>query len=134
MLGALTGLKPASHGRVIWQGHDLYQHYDQAPLPDRAGAAAGHPAPAGSRSSRACASPRRLRLPPDTTAQEWDARVNHVANRTGLVQRMDNRIGTQALRRPAQAGLHRHRVCSPRRRCSSSTSPPPASTRAWTWR
>ena len=29
LLRALTGLRPATHGRVIWQGHDLYAHYDQ---------------------------------------------------------------------------------------------------------
>ena len=29
LLGALTGLQPATHGNVVWQGHDLYTHYDQ---------------------------------------------------------------------------------------------------------
>lgn len=94
LLGALTGLKPASHGRVIWQGHDLYQHYDQlrfqiglVPQQDIL-----HPQLKVKQGLRFAA---QLRLPPDTTAQEWDARVNHVANQLQLVQRMDNRIGTQ---------------------------------------
>lgn len=94
LLGALTGLKPASHGRVIWQGHDLYQHYDQlrfqiglVPQQDIL-----HPQLKVKQGLRFAA---QLRLPPDTTAQEWDARVNHVAHQLQLVQRMDNRIGTQ---------------------------------------
>ncbi|WP_418058058.1 FHA domain-containing protein [Pimelobacter simplex] len=94
LLGALTGLKPASHGRVIWQGHDLYQHYDQlrfqiglVPQQDIL-----HPQLKVKQGLRFAA---QLRLPPDTTAQEWDARVTHVANQLQLQQRMDNRIGTQ---------------------------------------
>ncbi|WP_418063887.1 FHA domain-containing protein [Pimelobacter simplex] len=94
LLGALTGLKPASHGRVIWQGHDLYQHYDQlrfqiglVPQQDIL-----HPQLKVKQGLRFAA---QLRLPPDTTAQEWDARVDHVANQLQLQQRMDNRIGTQ---------------------------------------
>lgn len=94
LLGALTGLKPASHGRVIWQGHDLYQHYDQlrfqiglVPQQDIL-----HPQLKVRQGLRFAA---QLRLPPDTTAQEWDARVNHVAHQLQLVQRMENRIGTQ---------------------------------------
>lgn len=94
LLGALTGLKPASHGRVIWQGHDLYQHYDQlrfqiglVPQQDIL-----HPQLKVKQGLRFAA---ELRLPPDTTAQEWDARVDHVARQLQLVERMDNRIGTQ---------------------------------------
>lgn len=94
LLGALTGLKPASHGRVIWQGHDLYQHYDQlrfqiglVPQQDIL-----HPQLKVKQGLRFAA---QLRLPPDTTAQEWDARVDHVAHQLQLVERMENRIGTQ---------------------------------------
>ncbi|THI95746.1 ATP-binding cassette domain-containing protein, partial [Nocardioides sp.] len=94
LLGALTGLKPASHGRVIWQGHDLYQHYAQlrfqiglVPQQDIL-----HPQLRVRQGLRFAA---QLRLPPDTTAQEWDARVHHVASQLQLVQRLDNRIGTQ---------------------------------------
>ena len=94
LLGALTGLKPASHGRVIWQGHDLYQHYDQlrfqiglVPQQDIL-----HPQLKVRQGLRFAA---ELRLPPDTTTQERDARVDHVARQLQLVERMDNRIGTQ---------------------------------------
>lgn len=94
LLGALTGLRPASHGRVIWQGHDLYQHYDQlrfqiglVPQQDIL-----HPQLKVKQGLRFAA---QLRLPPDTTAQEWDARVDHVAAQLQLVERMENRIGTQ---------------------------------------
>ncbi|MBV6729449.1 FHA domain-containing protein [Nocardioides daeguensis] len=94
LLGALTGLKPASHGRVIWQGHDLYQHYDQlrfqiglVPQQDIL-----HPQLKVRQGLRFAA---QLRLPPDTTAQEWDHRVQTVADQMQLTQRLDNRIGTQ---------------------------------------
>ncbi|WP_435770924.1 FHA domain-containing protein [Nocardioides sp. SYSU DS0651] len=94
LLGALTGLRPASHGRVIWQGHDLYQHYDQlrfqiglVPQQDIL-----HPQLKVRQGLRFAA---QLRLPPDTTAQEWDARVHHVAHQLQLGERLDNRIGTQ---------------------------------------
>lgn len=94
LLGALTGLKPASHGRVIWQGHDLYQHYDQlrfqiglVPQQDIL-----HPQLKVRQGLRFAA---QLRLPPDTTAQEWDHRVQTVAQQMQLTERLDNRIGTQ---------------------------------------
>ncbi len=94
LLGALTGLRPASHGRVIWQGHDLYQHYDQlrfqiglVPQQDIL-----HPQLKVRQGLRFAA---QLRLPPDTTAQEWDHRVQTVAQQMQLTERLDNRIGTQ---------------------------------------
>ncbi|MBM9459609.1 ATP-binding cassette domain-containing protein [Nocardioides sp. zg-536] len=94
LLGALTGLKPASHGRVIWQGHDLYQHYDQlrfqiglVPQQDIL-----HPQLKVRQGLKYAA---QLRLPPDTGAAERDGRVDQVARQLQLVERMDNRIGTQ---------------------------------------
>ncbi|WP_232679683.1 ATP-binding cassette domain-containing protein [Nocardioides sp. R-C-SC26] len=94
MLGALTGLRPATHGRVVWQGHDLYEHYDQlrfqiglVPQQDiqhpqlKVGQALGYAA--------------ELRLPPDTTKAERAARVETVAGQMQLQQRLANRIGTQ---------------------------------------
>lgn len=94
LLGALTGLRPASHGRVIWQGHDLYQHYDQlrfqiglVPQQD-----IQHPQ---LKVNQALGYAARLRLPPDTTPQERQARVQYVAQQLQLTQRLDNRIGTQ---------------------------------------
>ncbi|WP_408896621.1 FHA domain-containing protein [Nocardioides sp. R1-1] len=94
LLGALTGLRPASHGRVIWQGHDLYQHYDQlrfqiglVPQQDIL-----HPQLRVRQGLRFAA---QLRLPPDTTAREWDQRVHAVAGQMQLTERLENRIGTQ---------------------------------------
>ncbi|PWN02242.1 ABC transporter permease [Nocardioides silvaticus] len=94
LLGALTGLRPATHGRVIWQGHDLYAHYDQlrfqiglVPQQD-----IQHPQLKVRQALRYAA---RLRLPPDTTRAEQDARVAQVADQLQLTARLDNRIGTQ---------------------------------------
>ncbi|WP_183092217.1 FHA domain-containing protein [Nocardioides stalactiti] len=94
LLGALTGLRPATHGRVIWQGHDLYAHYDQlrfqiglVPQQD-----IQHPQLKVRQALRFAA---QLRLPPDTTRAEQDARVQQVAEQLQLTARLDNRIGTQ---------------------------------------
>jgi ABC-type multidrug transport system ATPase subunit/pSer/pThr/pTyr-binding forkhead associated (FHA) protein len=94
LLGALTGLRAATHGRVIWQGHDLYAHYDQlrfqiglVPQQD-----IQHPQ---LKVRQALGYAAELRLPPDTTAQERAARVHTVAQQLQLEQRLDNRIGTQ---------------------------------------
>lgn len=94
LLGALTGLRPATHGNVIWQGHDLYTHYDQlryqiglVPQQD-----IQHPQLTVRQGLSYAA---RLRLPPDTTAQERAARVEHVVTQMQLQRQIDNRIGTQ---------------------------------------
>ncbi len=94
LLGALTGLRPATHGRVIWQGHDLYAHYDQlrfqiglVPQQD-----IQHPQLKVRQALRYAA---QLRLPPDTTRLEQEARVQQVADQLQLTSRLDNRIGTQ---------------------------------------
>jgi len=94
LLGALTGLRAATHGRVIWQGHDLYAHYDQlrfqiglVPQQD-----IQHPQ---LKVRQALGYAAELRLPPDTTAQERVGRVHTVAQQLQLEQRLDNRIGTQ---------------------------------------
>jgi ABC-type multidrug transport system ATPase subunit/pSer/pThr/pTyr-binding forkhead associated (FHA) protein len=94
LLGALTGLRPANYGRVIWQGHDLYTHYDQlrfqiglVPQQD-----IQHPQ---LKVKQALGYAAELRLPPDTTGQERFARVHTVAQQLQLEQRLDNRIGTQ---------------------------------------
>jgi ABC-type multidrug transport system ATPase subunit len=94
LLGALTGLRPATHGRVIWQGHDLYAHYDQlrfqiglVPQQD-----IQHPQ---LKVKQALGYAAELRLPPDTTAQERMVRVQTVAQQLQLGERLDNRIGTQ---------------------------------------
>ncbi len=94
MLGALTGLRPATYGQVIWQGHDLYAHYDQlrfqiglVPQQD-----IQHPQLKVRQALRYAA---ELRLPPDTSRPEQEARVHQVAEQLQLTSRLDNRIGTQ---------------------------------------
>ena len=94
MLGALTGLRPATQGRVIWHGHDLYEHYEQlrfqiglVPQQD-----IQHPQ---LKVQQALDYAAKLRLPPDTTAAERTARVKTVADQLQLTARLDNRIGTQ---------------------------------------
>ncbi len=94
LLGALTGLRPATHGRVIWQGHDLYAHYDQlrfqiglVPQQD-----IQHPQ---LKVRQALGYAAELRLPPDTTPQEREHRVQTVAGQLQLQQRLENRIGSE---------------------------------------
>ena len=79
---------------MIWQGHDLYAHYDQlrfqiglVPQQD-----IQHPQLKVRQALRFAA---RLRLPPDTTRAEQDNRVRQVADQLQLTARLDNRIGTQ---------------------------------------
>lgn len=94
LLSALTGLRPATHGRVIWQGHDLYTHYDQlrfqiglVPQAD-----IQHPQ---LRVRQALGYAAELRLPPDTQPHERAARVQTVAGQLQLSERLENRIGTE---------------------------------------
>ncbi|QIX25772.1 FHA domain-containing protein [Nocardioides sp. JQ2195] len=94
LLGALTGSSPATHGQVIWQGQDLYSHYEQlrfqiglVPQSD-----IQHPQ-LSVRQGLSYAS--MLRLPPDTTVEERSQRVQHVVSQMQLERQIDNRIGTQ---------------------------------------
>ncbi|MCH1868898.1 FHA domain-containing protein [Nocardioides sp. CFH 31398] len=94
LLGALTGLNPASHGNVVWQGHDLYTHYEQlrfqiglVPQQD-----IQHPQLTVRQGLSYAA---MLRLPPDTGKEERDERVGQVVGRMQLQRQVDNRIGTQ---------------------------------------
>jgi len=94
LLGALTGASPATHGRVIWQGTDLYTHYEQlrfqiglVPQQD-----IQHPQ-LTVRQGLTYAS--MLRLPPDTRAAERAQRVDRVVAQMQLERQVDNRIGTQ---------------------------------------
>lgn len=93
-LGALTGTRPATYGNVIWQGHDLYTHYDQlrhqiglVPQQD-----IQHPQLTVRQGLSYAA---RLRLPPDTTKAERNRRVDEVVAQMQLQRQVDNRIGTQ---------------------------------------
>lgn len=94
LLGALTGLRPATHGTVVWQGHDLYRHYDQlryqiglVPQQD-----IQHPQLTV---RQALGFAARLRLPPDTTVEERDRRVAQVVAQLQLERQVGQRIGTQ---------------------------------------
>ncbi|MDN7120452.1 FHA domain-containing protein [Nocardioides sp. ChNu-153] len=94
MLGALTGTRPATYGNVIWQGHDLYAHYDQlrhqiglVPQQD-----IQHPQLTVRQGLSYAA---RLRLPPDTGSAERAQRVEQVVGQMQLGRQVDNRIGTQ---------------------------------------
>ncbi|MBB6628745.1 FHA domain-containing protein [Nocardioides sp. KIGAM211] len=94
LLGALTGLRPATRGRVVWQGHDLYTHYEQlrfqigrVPQQD-----IQHPQLTVRQGLTYAA---RLRLPPDTSADECAARVDRVVAQLQLEDQIDLRIGTQ---------------------------------------
>ncbi len=94
LLGALTGLRPATSGTVVWQGNDLYRGYDQlryqiglVPQQD-----IQHPQLTV---RQALGYAARLRLPPDTSPVERDARVHRVVSQMQLEAQVDNRIGTQ---------------------------------------
>ncbi|MDN5893732.1 MAG: ATP-binding cassette domain-containing protein, partial [Nocardioides sp.] len=94
LLNAVTGLNPATHGQVIWQGSDLYTHYEQlrfqiglVPQSD-----IQHPQLTVRQGLNYAA---MLRLPPDTTSAERGARVDHVVGQMQLGRQVDNRIGTQ---------------------------------------
>lgn len=94
LLGALTGLRPATSGSVVWQGNDLYRSYDQlryqiglVPQQD-----IQHPQLTV---RQALGYAARLRLPPDTSPTERDARVQRVVSQMQLDAQIDNRIGTQ---------------------------------------
>jgi ABC-type multidrug transport system ATPase subunit/pSer/pThr/pTyr-binding forkhead associated (FHA) protein len=94
LLGALTGLNPATHGAVVWQGHDLYSHYEQlrfqiglVPQSD-----IQHPQLTVRQGLTYAA---MLRLPPDTTPAERAQRVQDVVGQMQLNNQIDNRIGTQ---------------------------------------
>ncbi len=94
LLNALTGLVPAGRGRVLWNGHDLYRHYEE--LRFQIGLVPQeeilHPQLTVREGLRYAA---RLRLPPDTTRAEQERRVDQVVDRLGLTGQRDLRIGRQ---------------------------------------
>ncbi|WP_183094741.1 ATP-binding cassette domain-containing protein [Nocardioides stalactiti] len=94
LLNALTGLVPAGRGRVLWNGHDLYRHYEE--LRFQIGVVPQeeilHPQLTVRDALRYAA---RLRLPPDTTRAEQQRRVDQVVAQLGLDAQRDLRIGRQ---------------------------------------
>jgi ABC-type multidrug transport system ATPase subunit len=91
LLGALTGFRPASDGRVHYDGRDLYQNY--AELRHRIGFVPQDDIlhrPLTVR--RALNYAARLRFPQDVSAQERDRRIEEVLGELGLTEQADQRI------------------------------------------
>lgn len=91
MLGALTGFRPATSGRALVGGRDLYAEYDDlrfqvglVPQQDLV--------PAQLRVREALDYAARLRFPQDTSAVERRERVAQVMDDLGLTPRADLRI------------------------------------------
>ncbi|MFJ7422306.1 FHA domain-containing protein [Streptomyces uncialis] len=91
LLNALTGLRPADHGTVLYDGRDLY--HDYAELRSRIGLVPQddilHAQLTVRRALRYAA---RLRFPQDTAEPERRARVDEVIRELGLEQRADQHI------------------------------------------
>ncbi|WP_327131013.1 FHA domain-containing protein [Streptomyces sp. NBC_01343] len=91
LLGALTGLRPADHGTVLYDGRDLYRDY--AELRSRIGLVPQDDIlHAQLTVRRALAYAAELRFPQDTARAERQARVDEVIGELGLGQRADQPI------------------------------------------
>ncbi|WP_405495766.1 FHA domain-containing protein [Streptomyces sp. NBC_00096] len=91
LLGALTGLRPADHGTVLYDGRDLYRDY--AELRSRIGLVPQDDIlHAQLTVRRALAYAAELRFPQDTVKAEREARVDEVIGELGLQQRADQPI------------------------------------------
>lgn len=88
LLGALTGLRPADHGTVLYDGRDLYKDY--AELRSRIGLVPQDDIlHAQLTVRRALVYAAELRFPQDTAKAEREARVDEVIGELGLQQRAD---------------------------------------------
>lgn len=91
LLGALTGLRPADHGTVLYDGRDLYRDY--AELRSRIGLVPQDDIlHAQLTVRRALVYAAELRFPEDTAKAEREARVDEVIGELGLQQRADQPI------------------------------------------
>ncbi|GAA2992662.1 ABC transporter ATP-binding protein [Streptomyces fulvorobeus] len=91
LLNALTGLRPADRGRVLYDGRDLYR--DFAELRQRIGLVPQDDIlHAQLTVRRALGYAAELRFPQDTAAAERQARVSEVMAELGLEQRADQPI------------------------------------------
>ncbi|GAA0267815.1 FHA domain-containing protein [Streptomyces polychromogenes] len=91
LLGALTGLRPADTGSVLYDGRDLY--HDYAELRSRIGLVPQDDIlHAQLTVRRALVYAAELRFPQDTSRAEREARVDEVIRELGLVQRADQAI------------------------------------------
>ena len=90
LLGALTGMRPADTGTVLYDSRDLYANYDE--LRHRIGLVPQenilHTQLTARRALQYTA---ELRFSTDTTAQERDARIDEVMAELGLSQHADTR-------------------------------------------
>ncbi|MEU6313746.1 FHA domain-containing protein [Streptomyces sp. NPDC047014] len=91
LLGALTGLRPADRGAVLYDGRDLYRDY--AELRSRIGLVPQDDIlHAQLTVRRALAHAAELRFPQDTGPAERQARVDEVIGELGLRERADQPI------------------------------------------
>ncbi|MCX5015786.1 ATP-binding cassette domain-containing protein [Streptomyces sp. NBC_00555] len=91
LLGALTGLRPAEHGTVLYDGRDLYRDY--AELRSRIGLVPQDDILHSQlKVRRALVYAAELRFPQDTAKAEREARVDEVIRELGLVERADQPI------------------------------------------
>ncbi|MFI1471537.1 FHA domain-containing protein [Streptomyces wuyuanensis] len=91
LLNALTGLRPAEHGTVVYDGRDLYRDY--AELRRRIGLVPQDDILHVQLTvRRALGYAAELRFPEDTAPAERDARVEEVIRELGLEQRADQPI------------------------------------------
>ncbi|WP_411102687.1 FHA domain-containing protein [Streptomyces sp. cmx-4-9] len=91
LLGALTGLRPADHGSVLYDGRDLYRDY--AELRSRIGLVPQDDILHTQLTvRRALGYAAELRFPQDTAPAERRARVEEVITELGLRQRADQSI------------------------------------------
>jgi ABC transport system ATP-binding/permease protein len=90
LLGAMTGMRPADTGTVLYDNRDLYEDYDE--LRHRIGLVPQenilHTQLTARRALQYSA---ELRFPPDTTAGERNARVTAVMEELGLSKHADTR-------------------------------------------
>ncbi|MFG2295815.1 FHA domain-containing protein [Streptomyces sp. NPDC048603] len=91
LLGALTGLRPADRGTVLYDGRDLY--HDYAELRSRIGLVPQDDILHSQLTvRRALSYAAELRFPEDTVKAERQARVDEVIRELGLEQRADLQI------------------------------------------
>jgi ABC-type multidrug transport system ATPase subunit/pSer/pThr/pTyr-binding forkhead associated (FHA) protein len=90
LLGALTGMRPADTGTVLYDNRDLYQHY--AELRYRIGLVPQESVLHTQLTARrALQYSAELRFPADTEASERDARVDEVMSELGLSKHANTR-------------------------------------------
>ncbi|WP_327087062.1 ATP-binding cassette domain-containing protein [Nonomuraea sp. NBC_01738] len=91
LLGALTGARPATYGRMLYEGRDLYQHYDD--LRHRIGLVPQDDILHKELTvERALGYAAALRFPQDVSAEERRMRIDEVIDQLELTERRKLRI------------------------------------------